>query len=43
MDLLRTLGAESEQTAICRFVGAFAITIAKSRVPHKNLSFEAFK
>lgn len=31
----------NEQTAMCRFIGAFAITFAKLRVPHKNYSFEA--
>ena len=30
---------DCEQTAICRFIGAFAIVI----VPHKNSSFEAVK
>ena len=28
---------------MCRFIGAFAVTIVKSRVPHKNFSFEAVK
>ena len=35
--------ARSMQTAIRRFIGAFVITIFKSRVPHKNFSFEAVK
>ena len=30
---------DCEQTAICRFIGAFATVI----VPHKNSSFEAVK
>ena len=37
--ILSTLGADCEQTAICRFIEAFAIVI----VPHKNSSFEAVK
>ena len=36
---LSTLGADCKQTAICRFIGAFAIVI----VTHKNSSFEAVK
>ena len=36
-------GADSEQTVICRFIAAFAISIAKSRVPHYYFSFEPKK
>ena len=36
---LSTLGSDCEQTAICRFIGAFVIVI----VTHKNSSFEAIK
>ena len=36
---LSTLGADCKQTAICRFIGAFAIVI----VTHQNSSLEAVK
>ena len=36
---LNTLGADCEQTAVCRFIEAFAIVI----VTHKNSSLEAVK